>query len=123
MNFEQVDAVPGFEFWREGCHAFAKNTCRVLMLAGAEDTAKSALDFIRTLPRRPGQLESPEWRAGFCQQCLEKAYAVSPEGQEAVDYFLNYFPDRSYLAQSMLIDSFLGFMCGGAEGMEEHKLH
>lgn len=116
MNIELIDAVPGFEFWRDGCRAFAKSICTVLALAESDLSKEDVLRFIHTMPRVQSQLLSPEWKEGYCYQCLEKAHAGSPKD---VDYFLTYFVDRGFTAQRMLIDAFVGFMLGVDEAEKE----
>jgi hypothetical protein len=60
---------------------------------------------------------------------LEKACNRVPEEERQLipstiwGYFLMYFPDRSYTAQTMLIDALLGFAMGIGEAalLEEEK--
>lgn len=33
---DQLDLIPSWAFWREGCHTFAKNVCKVMEMAGQD---------------------------------------------------------------------------------------
>lgn len=115
---ETIDLLPGFAFWREGCRMFGKNIIRVMQAAGRDYSRRDVVAFLRTLPIDSSYLANPQWQAGFCYQCLKKAFENTPEDQRkefedtVMDYFLYYFPDRDRVAKWMLIDAFLGFMIG-----------
>jgi hypothetical protein len=115
---DAIDLLPGFAFWREGCRTFAKNVVRVMQAADGDSPVRDVLSFVRSLPLDPSYLSKPEWQAGFCYQCLKKAFMNTPEAQSrefqetVMDYFLYYFPDRDRIAKWMLIDAFVGFIIG-----------
>lgn len=115
---DTIDLLPGFAFWREGCRTFAKNVFRVMQAANGNFSGRDVLSFLRSLPLDTSYLANPEWQAGFCYQCLKKAFENTPEAQRrefentVMDYFLYYFPDRCGVAKWMLIDAFIGFTIG-----------
>lgn len=115
---DTIDLVPGFAFWREGCRTFAKNVFRVMQAANGDFSGRDVLSFLRSLPLDRSYLTNPEWQAGFCYQCLKKAFENTPEAQSrefkdtVMDYFLCYFPDRDGVAKWMLIDALIGFTIG-----------
>src|SRR5579872_5418521 len=110
MALESIDMIPGFAFWREGCHTFGKQVFTVLDLANKDWKYDDLVRFIVSLPRMRGDVSSPGWEEGFCSQCLKRAIERSPEAASVVRYFLMDFPDRGCTAQAMLIDAFLGFV-------------
>ncbi|HEY7327647.1 MAG TPA: hypothetical protein VH592_08410 [Gemmataceae bacterium] len=114
-----IDRLRSFEFWREGCHTFAKNVTTMLERALKDWDMAQALQFLQTLPRNRCELASDEWQKSYCCLCLQKAWENSPQGaREALDYFTNYFVDRNYDAQAMLINSIVGIV-GGIEAAEK----
>ena len=122
---DTLDFVPTFAFWRNACHTFAKNVCKVTTLAKNEDSISSVLAFMRSLPWSASLLSTPEWRSGVCSRCLEKALESVAEGEKedfkntVLDYFLFYFPERDRFGQLMLVDAFVGFVTGIAEAQQE----
>ena len=115
-----IDRLRGFEFWREGCHTFAKNVGAVLELALKDWDKDDLLQFLETLPRNRCERASEEWQKGFCSRCLEKVHQCREQevAREALDYFITYFTDRHYDAQSMLINSLIGII-SGVEAMQK----
>lgn len=122
---DQLDLIPSWAFWREGCHIFAKNVCKVMELALHDYTEADVFAFVRSLPFAPSHLLKPEWENGFCSQCLKKAFEKVPETDRkefennVLDYFLRYFPDRDRISKWMLIDAFVGFNSGILEAQKE----
>jgi hypothetical protein len=95
----------------------------VLTLAKKESENKEdILRFIMSLPRTRGDIASPEWQRGYCQQCLQQAAENAPDESVFSDspwaYFLEYFPDRDRITQTMLIDAFMGVVFGVFEAEE-----
>lgn len=123
---DPIDLIPEFAFWRDGCRTLAKNVCKVLTLVGEEISDDNILAFIKWLPRNRSELESPAWKASYCCRCLEKMFNNMPEEQRnkgldnpLMDYFLQYFPARTYVSQLMLIDAFVGIITGWIEAEKE----
>lgn len=116
MSVEMIDMMRGYEFWREGCGRMCGIVCELLRMAGQPVTLASVLRVVESLPRRRTDLASPEWRQEYCYKCLETAHtnAVSEIETKRFDfvanYFVFYFPQRTWLAQETMIDSFVGIL-------------
>lgn len=121
----ELDLIPMFAFWGEGCRVFAKNVATVMRMAGEEWSPSEIAAFLKSLPMDIRQMSSQEWQAGFCSQRLKKAYESVPDSEKeefvrtVMDYFLYYFPDRDRCAKWMLIDAFMGFINGIADAEKE----
>lgn len=124
---DQLDLIPSWAFWREGCHTFAKNVCKVMEMAGQDYSITNVFAFLSSLPFVSHHPSSAEWQKGFCSQCLKKALENVPEAEKrefadtVLDYFLYYFPDRDRVTRWMLIDAFVGFNSGILEAQKELK--
>jgi hypothetical protein len=117
MPYDPIDSIPVFAFWRDGVAAMARNARTLLQLAGQPVTLANVAHLVESVPITPYDLESPQWQAGYCNQCLKIAYET--QGEQAtrplMDYFLGYITYRSRESQHMLIDAFTAF----AKGMED----
>jgi hypothetical protein len=114
MAANLMDLVRGSELWRDGCRMMACATCVVLRVAKEPITPENIIKFLDGLPRKSSELTTEEWQKSYCGICLEKAHAEmeEPIKRLVTDYFLRYFPDRSWTCQEMLIDSFVGILEG-----------
>jgi hypothetical protein len=114
MPISAMDWVRGSEFWQDGCRTFIQATCAALHYAGEPITRETIVKFVQSIPRKPSELMEGEWRKGFCHGCLAKVYdkAEEHDRQQIMDYFLKYFPERSWVCQETLIDSVVGILEG-----------
>jgi hypothetical protein len=114
MALDVMDSIRGHEFWRDGLRTMAQAVCTALHYAGEPITKETILKFIDSMPRNPSKLVTEEWQRGYCSLCLEKAYAKLDEAdkRQFIDYFARYFPERYWVCQEMLIDSFIGIFDG-----------
>ena len=118
MPLEAMDMMRGYAFWRDCCAVMANNVCECLRLAGEQVSIANIIRFVESLPKsRSDLLDDPRWREqSYCYQCLLRAdkkleeEANRARGDKLFGYFLQYFPERGYLAQETMIDSFVGIL-------------
>ena len=116
VSLDPIDLIPEFAFWRDGCRAMSANICTVLQRAGEDIKRSNILSFLHSLPRSYHDLTSEMWSKGYCHEYLEKAFPnMNGMSDPVMDYFVVYFPARSYVSQMMLIDAFIGILDGAHE--------
>ena len=73
------------QFWRSLNERIIYQTIVPLLAAYGTVDAPSMRRFLDSAATHPSQLNDPDWRAGFCNQTLEKANECCGEGIEAYD--------------------------------------
>ncbi len=119
MPVEMIDMMRGYEFWREGCERMRASVCELLRLAGKSVTLANVLRVVESLPKNRSHAVPEEWREkSYCCNCLELAHAKAVNEIDAARfdflfaYFVDYFPQRTTLAQETMIDAFVGILRG-----------
>ena len=89
------------DFWEREQERMIYNAVEIVTLASGSVSAPSIQRFISTAAMNPAQIACPQWRAGFCNQCLADAFGKQKTGiqsydyQLASDYWLSEFPAMS----------------------------
>jgi hypothetical protein len=104
------------DFWEKEQQRMIYNAVEIVKLATGTVSAPSIQRFITMAAMSPAQLSSPEWRAGFCNQCLADAFErkKSPVEQHdfnlAADYWLGEFPAMAEKTRSSIMTGVMGIL-------------
>jgi hypothetical protein len=106
---------PRFNFFREGCAAFARNAIDLLKLAGEPVSIARLLSIVVSLPRHPSDLMDERWRLGYCSRTMEAAHNRVGDAErvrylDLFTYFVEHIPGRDRDALDMLTAAFLGVL-------------
>jgi hypothetical protein len=124
MGLSPMDMMRGYEFWRDGCRMMAMAICHTLRMAKEVVSLENIIRFVSSLPRKPSDLKDESWQKQYCYTCLAKAFDAASQSDKDIltDYFLVYFPGRTWLCQETLIDAFMGIL-SGIDGFNIHCSH
>lgn len=105
---------------RHSYQTMAQNICTVLRMAAEPVTPKTVMAFVASLPLSEHDINCAEWRAGYCNLCLYKAFENTPESErygrfhELLCYFANDFVRSSDFHKQDVMDAMLGILGGFA---------
>jgi len=106
----------GADFWEREQERMIYNAVEVLRLATGTVSAPDIQKFISTAPTSAAQIATPQWQAGFCNQCLASAFSKtkSPieahDYQLATDYWLNEYPNMADKTRSSILVGVMGIL-------------
>jgi len=104
------------DFWEREQERMIYNAVEIVRLATGSVSAPAIQKFISTAAMSPGQIATPEWRAGFCNQCLADAFEKKKPGVEshdfqlATDYWLGEFPAMAEKTRSSIMTGVMGVL-------------
>lgn len=104
------------DFWEREQERMIYNAVEIVTLASGAVSAPSIQRFITTAAMNPAQITCPQWRAGFCNQCLADAFEKQKTGiqshdyQLASDYWLSEFPAMSDKTRSSIMTGVMGIL-------------
>ena len=117
---DPVDAIDGYEFWRDACSAMTKYICQMLRLAEHPITLENvrlvAHDLLVTRDEPlTARLREGTFFSTLIHKIDERQHSadesLKAEMQASADYF-RYFINRNRYAQEMLIESVIGVING-----------
>ena len=104
------------DFWEREQERMIYNAVEIVRMATGTVTAPAIQRFISTAALNPAQITSPEWRAGYCNQCLADAFEKRTPGvqthdyQLAADYWLGEFPAMAEKTRSSISTGVMGIL-------------
>jgi len=106
----------GADFWEREQERMIYNAVEAIKLATGTVSAPDIQKFIGTAPMNPGQIATPEWQAGFCNQVLAMAFGKpkTPVQQHdydlAKDYWLIEYPTMADKTRSSILTGVMGIL-------------
>lgn len=104
------------DFWEKEQQRMIYNAVEIVKLATGSVSAPAIQKFITTAAMSPVQLSSPQWRAGYCNQCLADAFERKKSPVEphdfhlAADYWLGEFPAMAEKTRSSIMTGVMGIL-------------
>ncbi len=104
------------DFWEREQERMIFNAVEIVKLATGSISAPTIQRFISTAAMNLAQLSSPEWRAGYCNQCIADAFdkrtpgIVAHDYQLAADYWLGEFPAMAEKTRSSIMTGVMGIL-------------
>jgi hypothetical protein len=104
------------DFWEREQERMIYNAVEIVKLATGTVAAPSIQKFISSAAMSSAQISTPEWQAGFCNQCLAEAFAKkkSPieahDYQLAADFWLSEFPSMAEKTRSSIMTGVMGIL-------------
>lgn len=104
----------GEDFWREQEERTDYNGIEILRLARGRVTAPDLQRFINGAALTPAALNTPEWRAGFHNRCLETAYSnirtsiQRHDYEVAAEFWLKEWPSMADKTRSSILAGVMG---------------
>lgn len=92
------------------------NAVEVVKLASGSVSAPDIQKFITTAPLNAAQIATPEWQAGFCNQCIAAAFCKpktpieAHDFQLAADYWLTEYPNMADKTRSSIQTGVMGLL-------------
>jgi hypothetical protein len=116
LRSSDTDNRESSDFWQKEQERMIFNTVEVVKLATGRVSAPDLHRFIGGAAMCPQQFHSPEWLAGFHNQCLKAAWQKqkSPTGQHdfelAKEYWLGEFPNMADKTRSSILVGVMGLI-------------
>ncbi len=104
------------DFWEREQERMIYNAVETVKQAEGSVSAPMIQKFINSAPTSLEQIASPQWQAGYCNQCLAKAFAKpksaieSHDYQLATDYWLSEFPTMADKTRSSILTGVMGIL-------------
>ena len=104
------------DFWEREQDRMIYNAVEVVKLATGTVSAPDIQRFISTAANSAAQISTPEWQAGFCNQCLATAFdkpktaIEAHDYQLATDYWLGEFPNMADKTRSSILTGVMGIL-------------
>jgi hypothetical protein len=104
------------DFWEREQERMIYNAVEVVRQATGSVSAPAIQRFISSAPMSLAQIASPEWRSGYCNQCLADAFEKKKSGVEshdyalAADYWLSEFPSMAEKTRSSILTGVMGVL-------------
>lgn len=104
------------DFWEREQDRMIYNAVEVVKLATGTVSAPDIQRFISTAANNAAQITTPEWQAGFCNQCMATAFNKTKTAIEAhdyqlaTDYWLGEFPNMADKTRSSILTGVMGIL-------------
>lgn len=104
------------DFWEREQERMIYNAVEIVRLATGSVSAPAIQRFISSAPMSLAQLSTPEWRAGYCNQCIADAFEKKKPGVEshdyqlAADYWLSEFASMAEKTRSSIMTGVMGIL-------------
>jgi len=114
MRASDIKGGENADFFEKAQERTIYNAVEIVRLATGSVSAQAIQRFITDAPMSPGQLSSPRWQAGYCNQCLAEAFEKSKTAEAshdyhlAADYWLGEFPAMADKTRSSILTGVMG---------------
>ncbi len=104
------------DFWEREQERMIYNAVEVVKLSNGTVSAPELQRFITSAPLSPAEIATDSWQAGFCNQCIARAFHVQKSAVEAhdfqlaVDYWLSEFPSMADKTRSSIQTGVMGIL-------------
>jgi len=104
------------DFWAREQERMIFNATEIIKTATGTVSAPCIQRFITTAPQCPAEIATASWQAGYCNQCIAKAFKANKttveahDFQLATDYWLSEFPTMSEKTRSSIITGVMGIL-------------
>jgi len=104
------------DFWQREQERMIYNAVDIVKMATGTVSAPCIQRFITTAPQCPAEIATESWQAGYCNQCIAKAFKANKttvgahDFQLATDYWLSEFPTMSEKTRSSIMTGVMGIL-------------
>ena len=115
-TLHQGEGRQGEQFWRQQNERLIYNAVEIVRRALGKVAAPDLQRFINGAAQNPAALPTPEWQAGFHNQCLERASrnlhtSVARHDYDLVlDYWLSEYPAMADKTRSSILAGVMGIL-------------